>query len=163
MTPAQARYVRTETLISALINGVLSVIFFFLVFGSEDRIAWRDLALDSLPQSFAIAFMGTLVPTLLTRKRLRTGAVQPLDNGSSRPSRNVFLRALLVAAVVAATAGLLHFVLLPLGPATWGFGAALGYKALYGLLLGATTGRTAVLDALRSRFDPDPRTQRKAG
>jgi hypothetical protein len=154
MTPVQAAYLRRETLISAAINLALSVAFTFLAFGGQARIGWAALAWDALPQSFAITLMATLVPTLLTRKRLRTGTIAPLSTSYGKGRHNAFVRALILALVATAIAGLLHYVLLPLGPAKWSFAAVLAYKSIYGALLGAGIGHVAVRSALASGGEP---------
>lgn len=158
MTPEQAAYLRQETLISAAINCALSVAFTFLAFGGQARIGWSALALDALPQSFAIALMATLVPTLLTRKRMRSGLIASLPTSGGRPRHNALLRALIVALGTTAVAGVLHYLLLPLGPVDWSFAAVLAFKSLYGALLGAAIGHVAVRSTLAGRFSPEGRT-----
>lgn len=148
MTPAQTTYLRRETLISAAINCVLSVAFTVLAFGGQARIGWAALAWDALPQSFAIALMATLVPTLLTRKRLRAGTIASLSASGGKRPHSALLRALIVALGVTAVAGSLHYLLLPLAPADWSFAAVLGYKSFYGAVLGAGIGHLAVRSAL---------------
>jgi len=157
MTPAQAAYLRRETLISAAINCALSVVFTFLAFGGQTRIGWPALAWDALPQSFAIALMATLVPTMLTRKRLVAGTVASLPANGGKRLHNAWLRALIVAIGTTAVAGLLHYLLLPLGPADWSFAAVLAYKSVYGALLGAAIGHVAVRSALTGRISPEGR------
>jgi hypothetical protein len=151
LSPGQRLYVRRETLIGIAINAVLSALFVFLLFGGSETIPVRDIALDAVPQSFMIALMTTIVPTLLTRKRLRQGEVEALADANALPS-NLLLRALLVAAASAVIGGALHWLLLPaLAPATWSFLALLAYKIVYGAvlawLLGPILLRRALADA----------------
>src|SRR5437868_14337989 len=112
LSPRQRLYVRRETLIGIAINAALSAFFVFLVFGGRNAIAVRDIALDAVPQSFMIALMTTIVPTLLTRKRLREGGIEALAEANRLPT-NLLLRALLVAAASALIGGALHWLLLP--------------------------------------------------
>ena len=135
LTPGQLRYLRKEALISIAINAGLSALFAVLVFRGGPATV-EAVAVDALPQSFMIALMTTLVPTLLTRKRLRAGVVQPLAGRGPRLPANLALRALLVAAGAALIGGALHWLLLPrLGAAVWPFDAVLAFKVGYGALL----------------------------
>ncbi|WP_076070014.1 hypothetical protein [Sphingomonas montana] len=156
MTAAQRRYRRIETAIGATISAVLSVVFMLLIFGGRDPVAVRDwdgLIVDAFPQSLMIALMATLVPTLLTRRRVAVGAVAPLPPRDRRP-RHVMVRSLMVALPIAVVATAAHVVILPLVGGAVPFATALGCKALYGALLGAVVARWAVTAALTDRFTP---------
>ena len=64
-------YIRRETLVSMVINGVLSLAFFIAVFGRTSPVALWGMGhwvFDFIPQSFMIALMSTLVPGALTAK-----------------------------------------------------------------------------------------------
>lgn len=143
MTAAAAQvgsYIRRETAISVVINTVLSVLFYALVFGRQDPVqAWGlgQWVFDFAPQSFMIALMSIAVPGALTAGRLRSGAVMPLDY-STRLPRSLPVRALLVAvasaiAGTAIVAALVRLTGLEAIPAA----AALVAKAAYGALLAA--------------------------
>jgi hypothetical protein len=75
MTPAHRRYILVETMISVIINTVISIGFVFLAFGGQDRVAVAALIPDAIPQSFMIGLMSTVVPTLLTRRRVRSRTI----------------------------------------------------------------------------------------
>lgn len=82
-----AAYLRRETAISAGINCILTLVFFLLVFGMAPLVpVWGVGAyvFDFLPQGFMVAFMGTLVPSLLTRKAMRQGKLVGIE-GPGRP------------------------------------------------------------------------------
>lgn len=71
-----AEIVRRETAISVVINVFLSAVFFLAVFGVAVPAPVRGVggyAFDFLPQAFMVALMGSMVPALLTARRLRTG------------------------------------------------------------------------------------------
>ena len=74
--PSAARrsYVAHETGISIVINMAISAAFVWIVFGGAAAVpvsGTRGLLVDFLPQTFMIALMGSLVPSALTRKRVR--------------------------------------------------------------------------------------------
>lgn len=109
MTPRTKAWIRRETLISALINTVLSAAFFFLVFGGQEAVSLWGIGqwlFDFIPQSFMIALMSTLVPGALAAKALRAGKLH-IDRKAGGPvvdvlPRRLFLRALTLALLSAA-------------------------------------------------------------
>lgn len=151
LTPAQRRYIAIETVIAAVINAVLSLIFVFLVFGGRLRVpafGTDGLVLDAVPQTLMVTLMSALVPGLLTRKRLRDGTVE----GAAPPTVGaVVLRAVGVAVLAAVVLTGLQYLLLARGPSDYGFGTVLIAKMLYGALLGAFVSRRIVRHLLRGR------------
>ena len=150
MGTAHRRYLATEMTVAAVISAVLSIVFVVLVFGGRDMVpVWGagGLVVDALPQSAMIALMSALVPTLLTRRRMRAGAVMPRAGRRWSP-RHAVGRALVIAAAATLLAGIAHTALLPLGPARWPFVAVLAYKPIYGALLGGAVAWCAVMVAL---------------
>jgi hypothetical protein len=100
MAPSTRAYLVKETLISIAINSVLSALFVWLVFGRAQIVPVSGaggLSLDFLPQTFMISLMSVLVPSLLTRKRRRAGAVEGCEPVLPWLPRNLPLRALLIA------------------------------------------------------------------
>lgn len=72
------RYIRTETVFSAIGSGVATVGMYFAVFGASGQIAVRSMggyAFDFAPQSFMTALLCTWLPGLITRKRIARGTV----------------------------------------------------------------------------------------
>ena len=133
-------YIRKETLVSMMINGVLSAVFFLLVFGMAASVpAWGvgNWVFDFLPQSFMITLMSTLVPGALTAKRLKSGEIQAGTHVSHLP-RSLLLRALLLAALAAVIGtGLVAAVVTLTGATALVWLPALGVKVAYGIALGA--------------------------
>lgn len=133
-------YIRQETLISVVINGVLSAVFFLLVFGLADSVAvWGvgNWVFDFLPQSFMITLMSTLVPGALTAKRLKAGILEP-GSFATRLPRSLLLRALLLAVLAAAIGTALVAGLAALtGINELGLVPGLGIKVAYGIALGS--------------------------
>lgn len=159
MTRAHRRYIAGEMALGAVINMVLSGAFVFLVFGgrADAPVAgWVGVAADAVPQSFMIALMSCIVPTVLTRRRLALGAVAPLA-GRSRLPRSVSLRAMLVAVIVAIVAGAVQAALLPITGDRWSFATILSFKLIYGAVLGACVAGYAVRAALGDRIEIDGR------
>jgi len=160
MTRQHRSYLAIETAVSGVVNAVLSIIFFLLVFGLSEAVPVAGnpgLVVDALPQTFMVVFMTTLVQTLLTRQRLRKGQLEALDGRGAPLPANLFVRALAIAIVAVLAAGALHALLLPgLTPATWPFMTALAYKGVYGALVGMAVSRLILPAALRDAARPSP-------
>jgi hypothetical protein len=151
---APGPYIRRETAISIVINTVLSLGFFLLVFGSADAVpVWGvgAYAFDFVPQSFMIALMSTLVPGLLTASRLRAGAVGRLDAPSRWPAALVPRAILLAIVSVVVGAGLAALGLLALGADAVPWGPALAAKLVFGAALAAVITPIGLRAALASR------------
>ena len=101
------RYIAVETAISLGLNIAFSALFFFIVFGRSDHIdLWgtHGFALDYFPQTFMIALMSVIVPTILTRKRVKGGRVMRRESSmSARLPKNVILRAIMLACLACVT------------------------------------------------------------
>lgn len=150
MTGARGRHRRTEAAIAAAISAVLSGAFVALIFGGRAQVLVAGsggLIVDALPQTFMIALMSSLVPTLSTRRRLARGLVQPL-HAATRWPRRIAVRVLTIAVGATLLAGALHSVLLPLTPPFWPLPAVLALKLGYGAALGALVAGIAVTAAL---------------
>jgi hypothetical protein len=111
---------------------------FFVVFGRLDPIpAWGPggWVVDFAPQSFVIALMSTLVPGVLTRRKLRAGRVTALP-GTTRLPRNLVVRALILGAASAVLGtALVGAVAFAAQQESLAFTAALTLKVGYGALL----------------------------
>lgn len=133
-------YIRRETLFSMAINGVLSAVFFLLVFGLAESIGvWGmgNWVFDFLPQSFMITLMSTLVPGALTAKRLKAKVIQSGEYASHLP-RYLPLRALLLAVLAAVIGtGVVAGVAVLIGINELALVPAVGLKVIYGIALGA--------------------------
>jgi hypothetical protein len=152
MTLAHRRYIAVETLISVIINTVISIGFVWFAFGGQSQVAVAALIPDAIPQSFMIALMSTIVPTLLTRRRRQAGTIAAMSRTRPKLFGSLPVRAL-AAAFVAALAGLaIHFVVLvTLAPGGLTFDATLAFKAAYGAMLAAIVTPAMLLVALSDR------------
>ena len=154
MTGEHAAYVRKETVISMVINGMISAGFAIAVFRGASSIGvWSSpsLALDFLPQTFAIAFFSVLVPSLLTRKRVKRGAVER-KAASQRLPQNIILRALAVAVVSVVIIGGLAIVISSLViRSELSFTSVMILKVAYGVVVAALITPFALHEALCER------------
>jgi hypothetical protein len=139
LTPVHRRYLLIETSISVVINSALSLFFAWVVFGQREVIELGGsdgLAVDFLPQTFMVALMSTLVPSFLTRKRVRQSQLAGLASAPLRLPRNLLLRALLVAVVAVVVLGLAALLLTPvLATDPMSRAAAFASKVLYGAII----------------------------
>ena len=154
MTDGQKHYLARETLIGAIVNALISAAFACAVFKGDPAWVWRSpsLALDFLPQSFAVAAFSVLVPTLLTRRRMRAGVVKPLAGHSLGLPRNVLARALLIGAAATvllggSAVGLSSALVRDPVP----FATVLCLKVGYGAAVGALVTWVALRQALADR------------
>jgi hypothetical protein len=145
------RYIIVETLIGMAINAAISAGFAFFVFGGRAAVGlWGTdgLALDFVPQTFMVALMSALIPSLLTRRRVAAGAIHARGAPSLLP-RNLLLRALLLALLATTLLGggatMILAVLLS-GPVP--FAALLPFKIAYGALVSALITPLALQAAL---------------
>jgi hypothetical protein len=148
LSASQQRYVLNEMMISAGVNAALSLAFALLVFGQSETVPiWGvgGLVFDSVPQSFMVLFMGTLVPSLVMRKRIATGRLPDLGLLQIPRPRHLMLRASLSAFAGTAVAASIHTAVLPaVSSSIVPFTAMLIYKIIYGAVLGAMATGFAV-------------------
>ena len=139
-----SRYVAREMAISAAINAAISIAFFIAVFGFGASIAIWGLgkfAFDFLPQSLAVAFFASLVPSLLTRKALLAGKVASASR--SVPTTGSLLVKSIQLGIAAAIigTGLWAAILWASGKTTIQPIPAFTLKIIYGAALGAIVTR----------------------
>ena len=132
-----------ETLVSIAINVIVTIGFFFAVFGLRTPIAGPAYGTDFLPQAFFVALMGTLVPALLIRR------------GSGTAVAPVLLRSFVLAlasVIVAGGGALLLFSHVATVPA----GLALGIKIGFAAILSAIVTPYAVHRAMTAPIRNHP-------
>jgi len=136
MASPYRRYFVTETGVSIVINVLISALFMVMVFGHSAGIElWggHGLAVDFIPQTFMIAAMSVLVPTLLTRQRIKRGVLVRSAGEPPRLLGNLALRVVVVAIVLTITLGAAGVLILD---ALWTrplqFWEAFPLKLLYG-------------------------------
>jgi hypothetical protein len=106
MHPLRAKYLASETALSMAINAAISIGFAWLVFHGHDHVPSSGpggLVRDAAPQTFMITLMSTLVPSLVTRKRMHSGHLDAWLRGqlggSPAPAGKIVLRALMLALI----------------------------------------------------------------
>ncbi len=74
-------YLIKETLISSIMNVLFSVAFFIAMFRNEPQLTLggaSGLTMDFLPQTFFVGLFAALPSSLLTLRRIKTGALTPI-------------------------------------------------------------------------------------
>jgi hypothetical protein len=133
-------------------------VFVFVVFGGRTQISlWgaSGLAMDFVPQTLAIAVISTTVATLLTRRRVRSGAIAPLQALSIRFPQQVAVRAILFALCALPIFGGVGTLLC----AMWwrpefSFATLLTIKIIYGAILAGCVALLALRAALGDSQPP---------
>lgn len=134
--PVVKHYIISETIISTLFNSAFSFGFTYLFFKSQTVIDRQALIIDAMPQSFFVTFFGVLMPTLITRHRLRKGKMLPMGARQWRVPRNPLLRAIASGLLMAAAGTLVHYAVLHgFNLEEMGLNTVLAYKTLYGAAL----------------------------
>jgi hypothetical protein len=112
MNSAIKKYLIRETLVSTIINSVLSFAITFLVLGGNELVLRQALVIDALPQTFAVTFFSVFVPTFLTRKKIKSGQLETLLFRKTWLPNHAFFRAVLCGLLAAIVGGLAHFAVL---------------------------------------------------
>ncbi len=111
------RYIKRETAVSFVANGLVNSLVVWAVFGSRSDVPlWGSggIAIDFVPQVGAIGLMGSLVPALLTRRRIQNGTLST-GIGHSLPGVGTIISKSILAAILAILAlGIASTVLLAL-------------------------------------------------
>lgn len=135
-TRAQRKYAAREMTVGAVISGVLSILFVYLIFGGVQHITAKSLMWDAVPQSFMIVLMASLVPGLLARAKIASGSLPGRSKGVPDIAW-LFGRAVMAGVVAALLALALHALLLPrFAPNGVSFASLLVFKPIYGGVLG---------------------------
>lgn len=151
--PLHTRYLVTETGVGVVVTIALSCGFAWLVFGRALPIDAADpmLQVDAGLQAFIVAFMGSLVPTAVTRRRTRSGHIAAVQRPHGWPT-GLVARSGVLAALVALPAAAVHAAVMTRLPGLeLGLGTLLLYKACFGVAVALVATPAAVALALRDR------------
>jgi len=141
--------VQRETAISVAINVVMSGVVFIAMFGTRGNIpvdGWGGFAVDFVPQAGAVGLMGSLIPGLLIRRRVRRGEIPAaVGRGGSPVLEHALLAALFAAA---GFGGVAMLCFTNFGPETLAFLPGLAIKLCFGACVAFAMTPYAVRDAL---------------
>ncbi len=144
------QHVIRETLTSTLINSLFSFTITLLLLGGNEVIARQALVIDAIPQSFFVTFFSVLIPTWLTRKKIRGNKLPTLPFRQTWLPFNGFLRAVCFGVIVAIAGAMLHLVVLSvLQVNQLGIGTIYVYKTIYGAMLSVLVTPYALMVALK--------------
>ncbi len=150
LNSAQAGYIRTELLIGTMIGGVVSGAFCAAIFAKASVITANDITFDAIPHSFMLTLMAILVPSQITKSRVRRGLVAPLPvERLPLLKRHLLIGSMATAAAMTVAGYALHAILLPIvGPAVWPLWMLLAFKIAYGMIICLLIGRWVLKSAL---------------
>ncbi len=145
------KYLATECIGSAIVNGLLNLGAAALLFHGRDYIPVEGptgLLRDTIGEAFLVTGLSYLAASLISRQRRRSGKLP--QTGTSLPTRNVYIVSLVVALAFTAVFYPLNAWLLPRGfPAGFSFHQVMWFKAIYGAVLGAIASYLAISRAFR--------------
>ncbi len=160
LSAGHKRYVKAETAIGIGFNGVLSVLFGLPFYSVPSIPLWgnQGMALDLVPTVFMITLVQTIIITLITRKRIKSGAATPLPQPRAAYPvlnllpQNVVARAVLMAFV-------LSLILVPLtigamvilGVDGIAFAPFISFKVVYGVAVGMLSAPLSLLAGLSDK------------
>lgn len=101
MNDVTTKYIAIETVIAVVFGFCLSAFFAYVAFGAGEQVPARALLIDAVPQGFMLGLMTTLIPTALTRKRMRDGRIAGLATGKRFLPRNILVRSVAVGVLSA--------------------------------------------------------------
>lgn len=110
LSAAHRRYMRTEICVSSFVNALMTVLVTYLVFRQATMVPlWGSdgIAFDLVVTAFMVTLLGGLGVSLVTRRRVRGGAIGPLDPAAQgriaqRLPGNLAVRIVLLALCVTA-------------------------------------------------------------
>jgi len=148
LSGAHRKYIWAETMVGAVFNTVISIIFAFLVARGVDAVPlWgaMGMAVDFVPTVFMITLVTTLIVTLLARKRLAQGKAPALPRSLGGPlgwaPRAAVVRGLIYALLFTIVLVPLSIgALIALNATAMPVTTFVVFKALYGLMLSLLIG-----------------------
>jgi len=146
------KYIRTEIAVSIFMSCAMNVLMAFVIFGMPGSLpVWgaAGVATDVAPTAFMTALMSAGMPGLLTGRRLRNGALDPLTGRTRLLPGNAFVRAVILAIPSAAVMfALFAAVFAAASIEKLPFAALLAIKIVIGIAVPLVVTPLAVRDAL---------------
>ena len=151
-----SQYLVVETVMSGLVNGILNLAAGYALFYRSSVVPAtgpRSLLRDSIGETFLVAGLSFLVPSLIARHRRRAGTlpVPPNHRQDRRPSPagNLYVRAVIIGLLFTCVLVPCNALLLPrVFPVGVTFHNVLLFKTLYGIVLGSIATLLALRKAL---------------
>ena len=153
MMAAEA-YSWRERTVGVVISRAITLLFFLIVFGFSGPVEiWGagEFVFDFLPQAFMIALMATLIPGLVTERKIRQGELQMIAERSILPKSLPFRAVLIAITAAAVSVALFSGVFLVSGVTGLGWLTALAIKLIFGGALAAIVTPLGLKAALWSR------------
>jgi hypothetical protein len=152
------RYLLRESLISSIINVILSVAIFTALFRDQPAHIFggsSQFTLDFLAQAFFVGFFSALPPSLLTRKRLKSSEISALPGRPLFGINSAFLRSLVLGVAALFAFGGLTLAVAAIVPLqTIGFQAAVIAKAVFAIAVSMVFTPVAIIATLREEGMP---------
>ena len=146
------QYLAVETASSWLCNGMLNFASAFAIFHGRTRIpatGLRGLVGDTIGETFIVTALSVLIPSLIARKRRRTGTLPVSGDGHTAPAGNLYVRAMVTALIFTCVCVPFNAFLLPrIFTDGVSFRNVLLFKTLYGAVIGSIATALAVRKAL---------------
>ncbi len=149
-----SKYLATETVSSAICNALLNWLGALAVFHGRAYIPVsgpKGLVMDSIGQTFFVVSLSILIPSLLARRRRRTGALPPAPSSTQPTSpANLYLRSLIAGVVAACVVAACNAVLLPrVFPPDVSHRDAVLFKIVCGAIIGCIASALAISAVLK--------------
>jgi small-conductance mechanosensitive channel len=152
MDKKAAKYLAVETVGSAVVNGILNFAGAFAIFHGRSLVATggpAGLSRDLIGETFLVAALSVLVPSLIARRRRRAGTLPITTGRRPKPAGNLYLRAIIAGLILTCVLAPCNAWLLPgIFPGGVSFRNVLLFKTLYGTILGAIATFLAVRRSL---------------
>ncbi len=148
------KYLATETVSSAICNALLNWLGALAVFHGRAYIPVsgpKGLVMDSIGQTFFVVSLSILIPSLLTRRRQRTGVLPSAPSGTRRSKpTNLYLLSLLAGVLAACVVVACNAALLPrVFPASVSHRGAVLFKVVCGAVIGCIASALAISAVLK--------------
>ena len=157
---ARQAAVRKETMIAAVMNVVLGLVFFLLIFG-WNRSATVSVALDFLPQTMGMTFLGGMVASMICLSKVGKGTLVPAGPVPTRRHQAIRVFGGAVAATLV-FGGLAALIVAAVAPPELSPGMAVAMKSVYGIAMAFVTTPPIVRMAFGMPFRSPTRAARIA-
>jgi hypothetical protein len=142
------QYLAIETVSSGVVNGLLNLAAAYAIFHAHNRIpavGSGSLLQDSIGETFIVATLSVLIPSLIARSRRRAGTLPVFGDRPAARENNLYVRAIITGVIFTAVLVPCNWLLLPrIFPTGVSFTNVLLFKTLYGAAVGSLATFLAV-------------------